>query len=82
MTTTLRSVFGDHANNRVSLTVPSHPSLANDGSGSDSEGDDVVVISGDGDGDGGGEHEAGDVMGREVGRWCVRAFARVYMRAH
>ena len=26
-----------------------------------------------------GEHEAGDVMGREVGRWCVRAFARVYM---
>ena len=27
-----------------------------------------------------GEHEAGDVMGREVGRWCVRAFARVYMR--
>ena len=55
MTTTLRSVFGDHVNNRVSLTVSSHPSLASDGSGSDSEGDDVVVISGDGDGDGGGE---------------------------
>ena len=65
MTTTLRSVFGDHVNNRVSLTVPSHPSLASDGSGSDSEGDDVVVIIDDGEG--GGEHEAGDVMGREVG---------------
>ena len=59
--------------------MPSHPSLASDSCGSDSEGDDVVVISGDGDGDG-GEHETGDVMGREVGRWCVRAFARVYMR--